>query len=96
MFVMRDGDGPVEVGGARALLASRSCVHALRHAAWACTAEMFERADANHDGRVSLQEMTAAALQHFDAADANHDGKLTPDERMQMHQQRQAQRKQPA
>jgi len=55
---------------------------------------MFERADANHDGRVSLQEMTAAALQHFDAADANHDGKLTPDERMRMHKERgvQAQR----
>jgi Ca2+-binding EF-hand superfamily protein len=45
---------------------------------------MFERADANRDGKVSLQEMTTAALQHFDSADANHDGKLTPDERMQM------------
>jgi Ca2+-binding EF-hand superfamily protein len=46
---------------------------------------MFEDADANHDGRVSLEEMTATALKHFDAADANHDGKLSPEERMQMH-----------
>jgi hypothetical protein len=43
-------------------------------------------ADANHDGRVSLQEATAAALQHFDRADLNHDGKLTPEERRQAHQ----------
>ena len=47
---------------------------------------MFEMADANRDGRLSLQEMTDAALRHFDMADANHDGRITPDERMQMHQ----------
>jgi hypothetical protein len=47
---------------------------------------LFERADANHDGRVSLQEAEAAALAHFDRADLNHDGKLTPDERRQAHQ----------
>lgn len=47
---------------------------------------MFEMADANHDGRVSLQEAQAAALQHFDMVDANHDGQITPEERMQMHQ----------
>jgi Skp family chaperone for outer membrane proteins len=47
---------------------------------------MFDMADANHDGRVSLQEAQAAALQHFDMVDANHDGQITPEERMQMHQ----------
>lgn len=47
---------------------------------------LFEMADANHDGRVSLQEATNAALQHFDRADLNHDGKLTPEERRQAHQ----------
>ena len=56
---------------------------------------MFERADVNRDGRVSLQEMTNAALQHFDMADANHDGQLTREERMQMRQRMKAQR-QPA
>ena len=42
---------------------------------------MFEMADANHDGRVSLAEAQGAALAHFDKADLNHDGKITPDER---------------
>jgi Ca2+-binding EF-hand superfamily protein len=48
---------------------------------------MFEMADLNKDGRVSLQEATDAAVRHFDMADANHDGRITPDERMQMHRQ---------
>jgi Ca2+-binding EF-hand superfamily protein len=47
---------------------------------------LFAMADANHDGRVSLQEAEAAALAHFDRADLNHDGKLTPEERRQAHQ----------
>jgi hypothetical protein len=51
---------------------------------------MFEMADANKDGRVSLQEAQAAALQHFDKADANRDGRITPEERRQMHQQMRA------
>ena len=44
---------------------------------------LFDMADANKDGRVSLAEAQAAALAHFDSADANHDGKITPDERQQ-------------
>jgi Ca2+-binding EF-hand superfamily protein len=48
---------------------------------------MFEMADANKDGRVSLQEAQAAALQHFDTADLNHDGRITREERMQRVQQ---------
>lgn len=54
---------------------------------------LFEMSDANKDGRVSLQEATAAALQHFDTADLNRDGTLTPEERMQVRQQRRAQRR---
>ncbi|MEO5773497.1 MAG: calcium-binding protein [Sphingomicrobium sp.] len=50
-------------------------------------AHMFTMADANKDGRVTLQEATATALQHFDTADANKDGQVTPQERKQMHQQ---------
>jgi hypothetical protein len=45
---------------------------------------MFEMADANRDGRVSLAEAQSAALAHFDKADLNHDGKITPDERHQV------------
>jgi Ca2+-binding EF-hand superfamily protein len=41
---------------------------------------LFDMADANHDGRVSLAEAQAAALAHFDKADVNHDGRITPDE----------------
>lgn len=47
---------------------------------------IFDMADANHDGRVSLQEAESAALAHFDRADLNHDGKLTPEERSRAHQ----------
>ena len=51
---------------------------------------MFAMADLNKDGRVSLQEATAASLQHFNAADANRDGSVTPDERRQMRMQMRA------
>lgn len=46
---------------------------------------LFDMADANHDGRLTLQEAEAAVLAHFDKADLNHDGKITPDERAQAH-----------
>lgn len=42
---------------------------------------MFERADANGDGKVTLAEAQSHALAKFDAADANKDGTLTPEER---------------
>lgn len=41
----------------------------------------LKMADANRDGRVSLAEATAGALQHFDMMDSNRDGRLTPEER---------------
>lgn len=44
---------------------------------------MFERADANNDGRVSLAEANAAALAHFDAADTDRDGIVSPAEMRQ-------------
>ena len=53
---------------------------------------MFEMADTNRDGRVSLQEAQSAALQHFDMVDTNRDGRITPEERMQMHQKVRAER----
>ena len=53
---------------------------------------MFDMADANRDGRVTLQEATAAAYRHFDTADVNRDGQITPDERIQMHQRMRAER----
>ena len=91
VFVMRDGEGPVDIEGGP----GKPHVKIMRMD-MGMHGRMFESADANHDGKVSLQEMTNAALQHFDMADANHDGKLTPDERMQMHQHWKEKGKQPA
>ena len=54
---------------------------------------MFDMADGNKDGRVSLQEATDAALRHFDMADVNKDGQITREERMQMRQHMRAQRR---
>lgn len=42
---------------------------------------MFEMADANKDGKVTLAEATALALSGFDKMDANKDGTITPEER---------------
>jgi Skp family chaperone for outer membrane proteins len=52
---------------------------------------MFEMADANKDGRVTLGEAQAAALQHFDMADANRDGQVTREERRRLHERMRAQ-----
>ena len=48
---------------------------------------MMAMADADKDGKVTLPEATAMALQHFDRADTNHDGKLTLEERQAAHAQ---------
>jgi hypothetical protein len=97
VIVMPDGDGPgdepVKIDGGP----GEPQVKIMRmHGMGGMHRRMFESADANHDGRVSLQEMTDAALHHFDEADANHDGTLTPEERMQMHQRMKAERGKPA
>ena len=44
---------------------------------------LFDGADLDKDGRVSLSEAQQAALKEFDSADTNHDGVLTPAERRQ-------------
>jgi len=41
----------------------------------------FERADANHDNKVTLAEAKAVALARFDKLDTNHDGTIEPEER---------------
>lgn len=75
-----DGDGrPNHRGGGRGMHMAGSNGH------------MFEMADANKDGRVTLQEAQAAALRHFDMADANRDGQITPDERRQARERVRAQ-----
>jgi Ca2+-binding EF-hand superfamily protein len=56
-------------------------------------ARMFDTADSNGDGRVSLGEMQQAALSRFDRADLNHDGTITPQERQERRQNLKAKRK---
>src|SRR5205085_6557343 len=44
-------------------------------------ASAFDRADANHDGKLSKDELnTFVVNQVFDSRDANHDGKMTQEE----------------
>jgi hypothetical protein len=41
----------------------------------------FDRADTNHDGKLSLDELNVFIVnQIFDSRDANHDGKMTEEE----------------
>ncbi|MEA3034194.1 MAG: hypothetical protein QOH86_2210 [Sphingomonadales bacterium] len=68
VFVMRDGEGP---GRGPGMGTRGGGMHG----------RMIERMDSNHDGRVSLAEAEARALEAFDRADANHDGVVTPEER---------------
>ncbi len=101
VFVMRDGEGPVDVDGASGqphgkVMRMHDFSSRMHGMGMRMHGKMFESADGNRDGKVSLQEMTDAALRHFDSADANHDGKLTPDERMQMHERWKDKPKRPA
>jgi Ca2+-binding EF-hand superfamily protein len=53
----------------------------------AMAGHMFDGADANKDGRVTLTEMQQAALAHFDKADTNRDGTISPQERQALRAQ---------
>ena len=44
-------------------------------------ARMIVMADTDKDGRITLAEAEALALQHFDQLDTNRDGQVTPEER---------------
>ena len=54
--------------------------------AMALGGRMFDMADGNRDGRLTLQEATAAASRHFDMVDTNRDGSVSREERQQMRQ----------
>ena len=74
VIVIKDGD---EAGGHRGVRMHRMGMRFGGH--------MFEMADADKDGRVSMQEATNAAAAHFDKADSNHDGTLTREEMRAAH-----------
>jgi len=52
--------------------------------------KIFDRADADKDGKVTLAEASGAALAHFDKVDANKDGTVTAAERMDYWKNRKA------
>ncbi|NUQ18661.1 MAG: hypothetical protein HOP95_09450 [Sphingomonas sp.] len=85
MVVMRDGGAP-GAPGEPGMHRMGMHMHGAAMHRGGFGRHLFEMADTNRDGRVSLQEAEAAALAHFDKADPNHDGKLTPEERRQAHQ----------
>jgi hypothetical protein len=88
-FVIRNGESggtPEAPGGHQMMMRMHGMGGGMGMGMAGFAGRLFEMADANHDGRVSLAEAQAAALAHFDRADLNHDGKITPDERQQMHQ----------
>jgi len=72
VIVMRDGHGPAATGKPGKMRR--------RHLGMGFGGRMFDMADGNRDGRVTLAEAQAAALAHFDRADTNRDGRITPDE----------------
>lgn len=53
----------------------------MRHGGMMMGRDLFTKADANKDGKVTLSEATGKALEMFDRADANKDGTVTPEER---------------
>ena len=61
---------------------------------YAGMARAMMAADTDHDGKVTLKEATAFALQRFDRQDLNHDGQVTPEERATFRAQRQQMREQ--
>lgn len=77
VIVMREGAGPRGPGAP-----GKMRMHRMGGAGFG--GHMFEVADTNKDGRVSLAEAQSAALAHFDRADTNRDGRITPDERRNM------------
>lgn len=64
------------------LIAMASPIAAVAQAAPDVAKAMFDKADANHDGAISLAEWKAAGRRErgFNIIDADHDGKVTPAE----------------
>jgi Ca2+-binding EF-hand superfamily protein len=85
VFIMRNGNAPDGPGQPGMPQMMKMHMHGAGMHMGGFGGHMFETADTNHDGRVSVAEAEAAALAHFDKADLNHDGKITPDEREQAH-----------
>jgi Ca2+-binding EF-hand superfamily protein len=81
VMIMRGGpDGALSAPGGPQAPGMRGMKGMRMHMGMGMGGHLFEMADGNHDGRVSLAEAQAMAFAHFDKADVNHDGRITPDE----------------
>ena len=75
-IVMRDGEG-----GAPGAMGKHHSGGGKMGGGGMAGGPMIAMADTNHDGRITLAEAEAMALQHFDKMDVNRDGRVTRDER---------------
>ena len=79
-------DGRQAHRGAEGAVRGRRLQGMMRGSMRAMQGRMFDMADLNKDGRVSLQEAQDTAVRHFDMADVNKDGRITHEERIQRRQ----------
>ena len=75
IVIKRDGDAPGQPGAMRGMRGHGKMPRGMMGGG------MLKLADANKDGRITLQEATSGALRHFDMVDTNRDGRITPEER---------------
>jgi Ca2+-binding EF-hand superfamily protein len=92
VLIMREGAAPGAPGDP-GQPGMKMRMHGLGMGGMGFGRRLFDLADANHDGRVSLAEAQATALAHFDRFDVNHDGRITPEERRQAHESMRGQRR---
>ncbi len=74
-MAMRDGDGSGDRDGHRKM--GHRGHHGMKMGG-----KMFEMADADKDGKVTMAEAKTAAMAHFDKVDADKNGTITAQERM--------------
>ena len=83
-IVMREGGAGADAkpGDAKPGLRREMRMHRMHHMGGGMGGgHLIVMADTDKDGRVTLGEAEAMALQHFDMMDANKDGRVTPEER---------------
>ena len=76
VVINRDGVAPNQPGAMRGMRVKGGGMHG-----GMMSGGMLKMADADNDGRVTLQEATSGALRHFDMVDTNRDGRITTEER---------------
>lgn len=79
---MAHGEGGHDGAGAPPPVGGHGDGHRMKGMGMKMGERMFDKADSNNDGKVTLAEATKAATSHFDAMDADKNGTVTSTERM--------------